>query len=160
MDTMKIPGPDHPISLKAAPGRMQARFKGHVIADSADVIELKEASYKSVCYFPRGDVDMAFMAKTDLVTHCPYKGDAGYFTLTMDGAIAENVVWTYEAPYPAMETLRGRLAFYPNQVEVYEVGGSHPDASPSDVVKHTDFGGGQSQSAHWPVNVSEPPPRG
>ena len=118
MDTMKIPGPDHPISLKASPGRMQARFKGHVIADSADVIELKEASYKSVCYVPRGDVDMSCLTRTGLDTYCPYKGHAAYFTLTAAGVVAENAVWTYETPHPAMAIIAERLAFYPNVAEV------------------------------------------
>ncbi|HSZ52304.1 MAG TPA: DUF427 domain-containing protein, partial [Caulobacteraceae bacterium] len=90
MPLMKTPGPDHPITLETAPRRMQARYDGHVIADSTDVTILREADYPPVAYFPRGDVDMAFMARTSRSTHCPYKGQASYYTLTMDGRVSEN----------------------------------------------------------------------
>jgi uncharacterized protein (DUF427 family) len=153
MPEMKIPGPDHPITVAANPQRIQVVYNGHVIADTRRALTLKEASYRPVIYFPREDVDMAFLTRTDHSTHCPYKGDASYFTLLMDGRFAENAVWTYETPYPAMEAIRGLLAFYPNQVEIREVG----EAAQPDVVKeailHTDDGAGQSQREHWAPTV-------
>jgi uncharacterized protein (DUF427 family) len=155
MDVVKVPGPDHPITIDGHAGRMLAVFKGHVIADSGDVLILKEASYKPVAYFPRADVDMAFMARTELDTYCPYKGHAAYYTLSMDGDIAENAVWTYENPHPAMELIRGRLAFYPNVVEVRE-GHSH-HADPGEAVRHTDSGSGASQGEHWAPTATNPP---
>ena len=118
MDVVKVPGPDHPITLSGHEGRIQALYNGHLIADSADVIFLKEATYKPVAYFPRDDVEMAFLANTDLDTYCPYKGHASYFTVTMDGRIAENAVWSYEAPHPGMAAIAERLAFYPNAVTI------------------------------------------
>ena len=120
MDTLKIPGTDHPIVVTPHEGRMLARFHGQVIADSADVLMLKEASYKEVAYFPRGDVDMSCLTRTGLDTYCPYKGHAAYFTLTAAGVVAENAVWTYETPHPAMAIIAERLAFYPNVAEVTE----------------------------------------
>jgi uncharacterized protein (DUF427 family) len=120
MTTMKIPGPDYPITFEAAGGRVRATYQGHVIADSADVVMLHESRHEPVAYFPRDDVDMGFLGRTDHSTYCPYKGHASYFTLTMDGVIGENVVWTYEDPYPAMERIRGRLAFYPAVDIAYE----------------------------------------
>ena len=156
MDTIKVPGPDHPITLAAVPGRMQAKYMGHVIADSADVLMLKEASYKAVAYFPRQDVAMAYMGKTKRTTHCPYKGEAVYFTLTMDGEITEDTVWSYEEPYPAMEAIRGRLAFYPNHVEVYEVAGAPATDATDQTVLHTDAGAGSPQREGWAPNVSQP----
>ena len=160
METIKTPGPDHPITFAAAPGRMRAKYMGHVIADSADVLMLDEARHDPVAYFPRDDVSMEYMGKTDHVTHCPYKGYAGYFTLTMDGAIAENAVWTYEDPYPAMEEIRGRLAFYPNVVEISEVADEHASHATDEAVLHTDAGDGAPQRERWAANVSEPATRG
>lgn len=160
---MKIPGPDHPITIKPAARRWRARFGEHVIADSNDALILQEADYRPVVYFPRQDVTMAFLSRTDRSTHCPYKGDASYFTVLMDGEFADNAVWSYEEPYPAMEEIRGRLAFYPDKVEVYEVDDAavnprHIDGgSVDEVVLHTDSGSGRSQREHWPPNVSEPP---
>ena len=156
METIKVPGPDHPITIVAAEGRTRARYMNHVIADSGDALLLKEAGYAAVAYFPRQDVAMEFMARTDRVTHCPYKGNAAYFTLTMDGAIAENAVWTYEAPYPAMASIAGHLAFFPNVVEVYEAAAEQAGATPDQVILHTDAGDGASQREHWPANVSDP----
>ena len=156
MPEMKVPGPDHPITVTATPVRVQARYNGHVIADTTAGLTLKEASYKPVVYFPREDVDMAFLSRTDRTTYCPYKGDASYFTILMDGKFAENAVWTYETPYPAMEQIRGRLAFYPDKVEVYEVG--HPGAAEAvrETILHTDDGAGSSQREHWPPTVGQP----
>jgi uncharacterized protein (DUF427 family) len=118
---MKLPSPDHPITLAPAAGRMRVKAGGHMIADSCDVVLLKEASYPEVAYFPRADVEMGFLSKTDRSTHCPYKGDASYFTLHIGGAVKENAVWSYEDPYPAMQQIKDFLAFYPNQVEILAV---------------------------------------
>jgi uncharacterized protein (DUF427 family) len=156
MPEMKIPGPDHPITVAANPKRVQVIYNGHVIADTRRALTLKEASYRPVLYFPREDVEMAFLTRTDLSTHCPYKGDASYYTLLMDGRFAENAVWTYETPYPAMQTIQDLLAFYPNQVEIREVGDAvEPDAV-KEAILHTDDGAGQSQREHWAPTVDAP----
>ena len=158
---MKIPGPDHPITITQATTRWRARFQGHVIADSGDALMLKEASYKPVIYFPREDVSMEYFSRTDRSTHCPYKGDAAYYTVLMDGQFADNAVWTYEEPFPAMEQIRGRLAFYPDKVEVYAVDDAAvepitPRADIDQTVLHTDSGSGASQREHWPTNLDHP----
>jgi len=158
---MKIPGPDHPITVTPAARRWRARFNGHVIADSGDALVLKEADYPPVVYFPRGDVSMDYLTRTKHATHCPYKGDAAYYTLVMDGQFVENAVWTYESPFPAMDLIAGRLAFYPNQVELYEVDDAvvnphHVEVHPDDAVQHTDTGDGHAQRGHWPANVNTP----
>jgi uncharacterized protein (DUF427 family) len=156
MPEMKLPGPDHPITIAAHPRRLQVVYHGHVIADSERALALKEAGYQPVAYFPREDVDMAFFTRTARTTHCPYKGDANYYTLLMDGHFAENAVWTYENPYPAMEQIRGRLAFYPNQVEIRDVGEAANSAAVREAILHTDDGAGSSQGAHWAPTVDQP----
>jgi uncharacterized protein (DUF427 family) len=123
---MKIPGPDHPITFEAAPRRVRAAFAGHVIADTDDAVILREASYRPVYYFPREGVEMSLMGRTDHHTHCPYKGDASYWTIAMDGRAAENVAWSYEDPFPAAMAVKDMIAFYPDRVEVYEVDGAEP----------------------------------
>jgi uncharacterized protein (DUF427 family) len=158
---MKLPGPDHPITITPAAKRWRARFEGHVIADTDDALILQEATYPPVVYFPRDDVSMAYLAHTDHHTHCPYKGDASYFTLRMDTRIEDNAVWSYEEPYPAMTAIAGRLAFYPDKVEIYEVDDAavnpHHRAEPSvdEVIQHTDSGAGRPQRDPWPPNVVE-----
>jgi len=169
---MKTPGPDHPITIEPAANRWRALFAGHVIADSGDAVILREADYPPRVYFPRQDVAMEYMSRTDRSSHCPYKGDAAYYTVLMDGRFAENAVWTYEQPYPAMEAIAERLSFYPDKIEVYEVSDAavNPDAArtpPEDrvirvdeVVQHTDAGAGAPQREPWRANVDQPPPPG
>ncbi len=118
---MKTPGPDHPITITPNARQVRVRFQDHVIAASKNVLTLQEANYPPVHYFPRADVETGFISKTTHHTECPYKGEASYFTLYMNGDMLENAVWSYEAPYPAMEQIKDMLAFYPNKFDVYEI---------------------------------------
>lgn len=118
---MKTPGPDHPIALTANPKRVRVSAGGVVIADTTHALTLKEASYPAVQYIPRQDVDMTMLSRSERTTHCPYKGDASYFSVAAGGKALENAVWTYETPFPAMAEITGYLAFYPDRVKVEEV---------------------------------------
>ena len=118
---MKIPGPDHPITITPSKQHVRVSFNGKVIADSKRALVLREASYKPVFYIPREDAQMALFARTINATHCPYKGDASYYTIKVDGREAENAIWSYETPFPAMNEIAGYLAFYPNRVDAIEV---------------------------------------
>jgi len=118
---MKLPGPDHPITVTTNPKRVRVSAGGVVIADSTHALTLKEATYPAVQYVPRQDAKMALLARTDRVTHCPYKGDANYYSVVADGSTLENAVWTYEAPFPAMAEISGHLAFYPDKVTIEEL---------------------------------------
>jgi len=130
---MKLPGPDHPITLEPSRQRVRAAFQRHVFADTDDAVILREAGYPPVYYLPMEDVEMSFLSKTEHHTTCPYKGEASYWSIYMDGQLAENGAWAYEEPYPAVAGVKGRIAFYPSMVEVYEVdeaelrgGSEHP----------------------------------
>ena len=117
---MKLPGPDHPITITRNSKRVRVSFAGRVIADTKNALTLKEASYKPALYIPRADTEMTLLATTDHRTHCPYKGSASYFTISVDGRSAENAVWSYEQPYPAMAEIKEHLAFYPDRVDKIE----------------------------------------
>ena len=118
---MKLPGPDHPITIALNPRRVRVAAGGVVIADTSRALTLREASYPAVHYVPRVDADMTLLERTERTTHCPYKGDASYFSIKADGAALENAIWTYENPYPAMAEIAGYLAFYPNKVTIEEL---------------------------------------
>ena len=118
---MKIPGPDHPISITASTDRVTVTFNGKVIADTVEAQSLKEASYSVVHYIPRADVDMRTLQRTDHSTHCPYKGDAAYWTIDVDGKTEDNAVWSYEAPFPAVAEIKDHLAFYVSKVDEISV---------------------------------------
>jgi len=117
---MKQPGPDHPITITRNGKRVRVIFAGKTIAESTRALSLKEASYPAVNYIPRADADMSALERTDRASHCPYKGDAGYFTITANGRSADNAVWTYEQPYAAVAEIKDHLAFYPNRVDSIE----------------------------------------
>lgn len=117
---MKIPGPDHPISIAPNPGRVVVRQGGKIIADSRRALTLRESSYPTVQYIPRADADMAQLQRSDHATYCPYKGDASYFSVPAGGAGLENAIWSYEAPYDAVAVIKDHLAFYPDRFEITE----------------------------------------
>ncbi|CUT14850.1 Uncharacterized protein conserved in bacteria [Bradyrhizobium sp.] len=119
---MKLPGPDHPITITPNPRRVRVTAGGIVIAETTKALTLKEAKYPAVQYVPRQDANMALLERTDRVTHCPYKGDASYYSVKADGQTLDNAIWTYEAPFPAMTEISGHLAFYPDKVKIEEVG--------------------------------------
>lgn len=119
---MKLPGPDHPITITPSGTRVRVLFGGKLVADTARALVLREASYPAVYYIPRADADMSLLEATEHSTHCPYKGDASYFTISAGGRHAANAVWSYEQPYPAMAEIKDYLAFYPDRVDTIEVG--------------------------------------
>jgi uncharacterized protein (DUF427 family) len=120
---MKLPGPDHPITITANPKRIRVTADGVVIAETTHALTLKEASYPAVQYVPRADAKMELLKRSDRVTHCPYKGDANYFSVVANGKAIENAIWTYETPFPAMTEISGHLAFYPDKLKIEEVTG-------------------------------------
>ena len=117
---MKQPGPDHPITISRNNKRVRVTFAGKTIADTTHALSLKEASYPAVNYVPRADADMSALTRSEHASHCPYKGDASYFTISVDGRSAADAVWTYEEPYPAMAEIKDHLAYYPDREESIE----------------------------------------
>jgi uncharacterized protein (DUF427 family) len=118
--TVKIPGPDHPITIERNPNRVIVRAGGRVIADTVNALTLREAKYPPVHYIPRGDVDMAALVRSATKTCCPYKGEASYFTIPAGGDRSVDAIWTYETPYDAMAEIKDGLAFYPDRVDAIE----------------------------------------
>ena len=117
---MKLPGPDHPIAITPHERRVRVTFGGQTVADTMHALRLQEASYPAVLYIPRADARMDLLSKTTNATHCPYKGDASYYSIGAGGKTAENAVWSYETPFSAMAEIREYLAFYPNRVDGIE----------------------------------------
>jgi uncharacterized protein (DUF427 family) len=161
--TIKTPGPDHPITVTRAPERVRVLFHGHLLGESSQALTLREADYKAVRYFPRQDIETAFLRRTAKTSYCPYKGEATYFTLYRDGQLMENAVWSYEHPHPAMAQIAGYLAFYPDTVDYEveplaagEVAGESP-AIVDEVIRHTDAGDGTSQETPWKPNAPRQP---
>ena len=117
---MKTPGPDHPITITPNRQRVLVKVAGALIADTREALTLQEAAYPPVHYIPRKDVDMKLLQRTDHSSHCPYKGDASYYSVPSAGERSVNAVWTYENPYPAVAQIKDYVAFYPSRVDGIE----------------------------------------
>lgn len=113
--------PDHPITITAAPCRVRVTFAGRVVADTRRALSLAEASYPPVMYIPRQDVDLATFERTDHKTHCPYKGEASYYSIHAADQTAQNALWSYEQPLEAVSAIAGYMAFYANRVELEQL---------------------------------------
>jgi uncharacterized protein (DUF427 family) len=118
---VKLPGPDHPISIEHNPARVVVSVAGRVVADTRNAKTLREAAYLPVQYIPAEDVDFSQLERTDRVTWCPYKGDCNYYSVPAGGNKSVNAVWSYEDPFPAVGQIRGHVAFYPERVDAIEV---------------------------------------
>ena len=117
---MKLRGPDHPIIIAPNGNRVRVTFGGVLIADTTRALTLKEASYPPVQYIPRADAKMDLLMSTANATHCPYKGDASYFSICVDAKTAENAVWSYETPLPGVNAISRYVAFYESRVDRIE----------------------------------------
>ncbi|WFU08717.1 DUF427 domain-containing protein [Rhizobium sp. CB3090] len=118
---IKIPGPDHPITIENKRAHVTVSAAGKVIADTRDALSLKEASYPAVIYVPRKDVDMSALQRTDHATYCPYKGDCSYYSIPAGGERSVNAVWTYEYPHASVSQIKDYMAFYPDRVDAIRV---------------------------------------
>jgi uncharacterized protein (DUF427 family) len=114
---VKVPGPDHPISIQHNPARVVVSVAGRVVADTRNALTLREAAYPPVQYIPPEDVEFSKLERTDHVTYCPYKGDCSYYSVPSGGEKSVNAVWSYEGPFPAVAQIRGHVAFYPERVD-------------------------------------------
>jgi uncharacterized protein (DUF427 family) len=117
---VKIPGPDHPITIERNLNRVVVTVAGRIVANTRQALTLHEAGYPAVHYVPREDVDMTQFERSGHVTYCPYKGDCAYYTIPAGGGRSINAAWTYEAPYAAVSEIRSHLAFYPERVDAIE----------------------------------------
>lgn len=118
---MKVPSPDHPITIAPSRERVTVTVAGSLVADTREALILREAAYPPVYYIPRKDVDMVQLQRTSHQTYCPYKGDCAYYSIPAGAERSVNAVWTYEAPYAAVSPIKDHLAFYPDRVDAIQV---------------------------------------
>jgi uncharacterized protein (DUF427 family) len=114
---IKIPGPDHPITITPTGEHIVVTVAGVCIADTREALTLREAAYPPVHYIPRKDVDMTRLQRNSHMTYCPYKGECVYYSIPLGGNRSVNAVWSYEAPYAAVAPIKDHIAFYPDRVD-------------------------------------------
>ncbi|WP_181774579.1 DUF427 domain-containing protein [Amycolatopsis pittospori] len=114
------PSANHPITVAPNKARVVVTVGGKVVADSANALTLQESNYPPAQYIPRADVDFGVLERTEHSTYCPFKGDASYYSIRTGDGVAENAVWTYEAPHDAVAEIKDHVAFYPAKVDAIE----------------------------------------
>ena len=115
---VRQPTADHPITIEPTAGRVLVRVNGEVVADTRSALGLRESTYPVVQYIPLADVNPQVLTRTATHTYCPYKGEAGYYSVTVAGKTVDDAIWTYEEPYPAVAAIAGHVAFYPDKADV------------------------------------------
>jgi uncharacterized protein (DUF427 family) len=133
-----VPGPSEesvwdyprPPRVEAVPERIRVVVGGIAIADSTRAIRVLETAGAPVYYVPRDDVRTDLLAPTSRVTHCEWKGDATYWTVTIGDRSIENVAWSYEQPKAGFEAITGCLAFYAAKVDEAWVGDERATPQP------------------------------
>ena len=114
-----IEGPRHRLLLHPFPRRVRARFAGETVLDSTRGAMLHESNILPRFYVPLEDVRADLLERTDHSTHCPFKGDASYWSVRVGDRVAENAVWTYEEPIAAASWLRGLVSVYPEHMDAW-----------------------------------------
>lgn len=111
------------ITIAPNPNQVVVRVDGLVIADSTHALVMRAPGTPDVQYVPRADVDMQRLVRSENTTHCPYKGEASYWSIRTGRRVVDDAVWSYEVPYPDVAAIAGHLAFYADRVDAIE---EHP----------------------------------
>ena len=115
---MTSPCIDRDIVITPTKGRVRISFASQLICETDRALDLAEPGHPVRIYVPRADVNAEVLGPSDHHTMCPFKGDAAYHDLKVDGEVAENAVWYYPDPCPLVEQVRDHLAFWGDQVTV------------------------------------------
>jgi len=107
------------VSTEPVPNNLRAEVCGKIIVQSDRALVLHETRHSPVYYFPKEDVNMGFLVRTEHKTHCPFKGDATYWSLLSGTRVLENVAWSYENAYPEASDINGYIAFYATKLDTW-----------------------------------------
>lgn len=111
---------DH-IKIRKAPGTYVVRAGGAVLGETARALELIEGDYPPVIYFPRDDLAMAFLDKTETMSICPFKGTATYYSIHTKSVVINDAAWSYEDPKALVTEIKDYVAFYPRKAAVEQL---------------------------------------
>jgi uncharacterized protein (DUF427 family) len=148
-------------SMELMPQRVEALHAGHIVADSAHAVLVREAGQPDLYFFPRQDVEMEALIPTAHRTQSGF-GEARYWSLNRDAQIHENGAWSYEHPEHGCEEIADMVAFAPSVVNIHIVDPERDRMWKAeaermgDYIRHTDSGSGSSQQEHWAPNVFVP----
>jgi uncharacterized protein (DUF427 family) len=110
--------PYHRIDVLATDRRIRVSLDGETLAETTRALGLFESNLPARWYMPREDV-AAELEPSETVTHCPYKGAAGYWSVRMpDGELVKDLVWYYDDPLDEARRIDGLLCFFNERVDI------------------------------------------
>src|SRR5919204_421984 len=147
---------DYEIRFEPSDRRVRVEFNGAWVADSQHALILHETRQPPAYYFPREDVRMALLEKTPQVTHCPFRGNATYWTVRAGGAVAENAAWSYEEPYAEGAPIKGHVSFHPERVSaIYEGDDEIPHLAREQASAHANSIAGWLLAEAWQLKTPD-----
>ncbi len=111
--------PGYEVGFEPCPKRLRVVFNGETVVDSTAAMLLRETRHAPVYYFPRADMRLDLLSRSDHSTFCPFKGDAAYWTLAVGGRCTENAVWSYEDPFAETAEIRDYMALYWDRMDAW-----------------------------------------
>jgi uncharacterized protein (DUF427 family) len=108
----------HTITITPTDAVIEVRIEGELLATSARALRLSETGLPDRYYVPKDDVLVDRFRPTSFSTTCPFKGEASYWSIEIDGHTHDGIVWAYEDPIPSAAAIAGHLSFYPDRAEV------------------------------------------
>jgi uncharacterized protein (DUF427 family) len=108
----------HTVTTEPSGRRLRVTLDGEVIAESSRVLELHETGLPTRFYIPVDDVREGVLQPSERTSHCPFKGDASYYSARAGGSVHADVAWYYPDPIPAVAEIAGLVSFYPEKVEL------------------------------------------
>ncbi|MGH7073295.1 MAG: DUF427 domain-containing protein [Stellaceae bacterium] len=130
--------PDYRILFEPSPRRVRVKFNGEIVADSTEAHLLFETRHLPVYYFPQSDLHTELLTPTAHHTFCPYKGKASYWSVSVNGKVAENAVWSYLDPFEEVAAIKGFAAFYWNRMDAWYEEDDEVFVHPRDPYKRVD----------------------
>jgi uncharacterized protein (DUF427 family) len=115
--------PGHTLSTEKTSARVQVIVGGVTLADTTHAVLLHETGLPTRYYVPRDDVAMDRLVPTDSTTHCPFKGDAVYWSAEIDGTVVPDIAWSYPAPISDRADITGLVCFFDERVDRVTVDG-------------------------------------
>jgi uncharacterized protein (DUF427 family) len=97
---------------------IRVELDGEVIAESGRPHLLFETGLPVRYYLPRVDVRLELLEPSDTVTHCPYKGQAQYWSVRLGETLYEDIIWSYPTPLPESVRIAGLMGFYDDRVNI------------------------------------------
>jgi uncharacterized protein (DUF427 family) len=108
----------HTVTITPSDAHVEVRLDGELLASTDHALRLDETGIPPRYYLPPADVRMDLLRPTSFQTHCPFKGDASYWTAEVNGTSHDGVVWAYPTPLESATQIAGFLSFYPNRAEI------------------------------------------